>query len=439
VTLTGTIVNGFTSSQPPRDDRRGTTKRRTARDVLTPQALEELSRALGEPSWLAERRADAFEVFEKLELPDPKGEEWRYTDVRRFDFSRFAAPEPRASAPELSAHLADRGVVVADFATAVREHEDLLKEHFFTDVSVDEHKFTALHAAFHSDDLLVYVPRGVEVDIPIEVFRAVPGGGSTFPHTTIVVGETASLTFVDRFRSENFADPSLCSSVVEVEAGSGATVNYISLQEWGRGVQHFQTQRFTGYRDATVRSLAVNLGSAFARTQVESVLKGEGSFSEMLGLYFADTEQHFAQRTLQAHEAPHATSDLLYKGALKEKARSEYSGLIKVLRDAQGTDAYQANRNLVLSEDAIARSIPQLEIEANEVRCTHGATVAPVEEEHLFYLMSRGIDRLTAQKLIVFGFFGDVLDRIRVESLREELAQAIALKVEGGQNLEVAA
>jgi Fe-S cluster assembly protein SufD len=406
---------------------------------LTPDAVEALSRSRGEPSWLAERRSHAFEVFDKLELPDPKGDEWRYTDVRRFDFSRFAAPEPRSSVPEVPAEVAAKGVVVTDFATAVKEHEDLLKEHFFTEVAVDEHKFTALHAAFHSDDLLVYVPRGVDVEVPIEAYREISGGGSTFPHTTIVVEEAASLTFVDRFRSENLDEQSLCCSVVEVEARNGSTVNYISLQEWGRNVEHFQTQRFTGYRDTTVRSLAVNLGAGFARTQVESVLKGEGSFSEMLGLYFGDTDQHVAQRTLQAHEAPHATSDLLYKGALKDKARSEYSGLIKVLRGAQGTDAYQANRNLVLSEDAIARSIPQLEIEANEVRCTHGATVAPVEEEHLFYLMSRGIDRLTAQKLIVFGFFGDVLDRIRVQAVRDELAQAIAKKVEGEQDLEVAA
>jgi Fe-S cluster assembly protein SufD len=184
--------------------------------------------------------------------------------------------------------------------------------------------------------------------------------------------------------------------------------------------------------------LAVNLGSSFARTQVESVLKGEGSFSEMLGLYFADGDQHFAQRTLQSHNDEHTTSDLLYKGALKDKARSEYSGLIKVLPGAQGTDAYQANRNLVLSDDAMARSIPQLEIEANEVRCTHGATVSPVEEEHLFYLMSRGIDRVTAQKLIVFGFFGEVLDRIRVPSVRDQLSDAIGAKVEAGQHLEVA-
>lgn len=405
---------------------------------LTRDAVDRVAAATGEPGWLADRRAQAFDLFEKLDDPDPKGEEWRYVDVRGFDFTRFAAPVPRLEAPELPAALAAKGVVFADLATAAREHPDLLREHFFTEVPVDEHRFTALHGAFHSDGVLIYVPAGVEVDIPLEAMRRVDNGGSVFPHTTIVVEEQGSLTFVDRFGSEEFSDPALCASVVEVEAGRGATVNYISLQEWGRTVHHFQTQRFTGHRDATVRSLAVNLGSRFARTQVESVLKGEGSFSEMLGLYFADTNQHFAQRTLQSHNAEHATSDLLYKGALKEHSRSEYSGLIKVLKGAQGTDAYQANRNLVLSEEAMARSIPQLEIEANEVRCTHGATVSPVEEEHLFYLMSRGIDRVTAQRLIVFGFFGDVLDRIRVEQVREELSAAISAKVEGSRRLEVA-
>lgn len=400
---------------------------------LTRSAVEELARALDEPGWLTERRLHAFDLFEKLEMPDPKGEEWRYTDVRRFDLAGFAAPTP-VDRPELGA---PDGVLAVDFRTAARDHSDLLKEHFFTDVAVDEHKFTALHGAFHSDDVIIHVPKGTEVAEPIELAHTVQAGGSVFPHTTIVVEPQASVTIVDRFRSDESGDPSLCASVVEIEAHAGALVNYISLQEWGRNVHHFQTQRLTGHRDSTVRSLAVNLGARFARTQVESVLQGAGSFSEMLGLYFADRDQHFAQRTLQWHNAPNTTSDLLYKGALKEQTRSEYSGLIKVSVGAQGTDAYQANRNLVLSEEAIARSIPQLEIEANEVRCTHGATVSPVEEEHLFYLMSRGIDRVTAQKLVVFGFFGDVLDRIRVPSVRDDLAEAIAAKVEGEQELEV--
>lgn len=407
-------------------------------DTFTREAAERLSDSLGEPGWLAERRLQAFDIFEKLDLPDPKGEEWRYVDVRKFDFGQFSAPEPSTFPVGVAPELASKGVVFADFKTASRDHADLLKEHFFTEVSVEEHKFTALHAAFHSDDFFVYVPRGIELEIPLEVVHQVSGGGSVFPHTTIVVDEQASVTFVDRFESSAHDRSALCSSVVEVEARRGAIVNYISLQHWGRNTHHFQTQRFTGYRDSTVRSLAVNLGSTFARTQVESVLKGEGSFSEMLGLYFADGDQHFAQRTLQSHNDQHGTSDLLYKGALKDHARSEYSGLIKVLPGAQGTDAYQANRNLVLSDDAMARSVPQLEIEANEVRCTHGATVSPVEEEHLFYLMSRGIDRVTAQKLIVFGFFGEVLDRIRVPAVREQLSDAIGAKVEAGQHLEVA-
>jgi len=407
-------------------------------DQLTREAVDALSEALGEPGWLAERRVEAFEIYSKLELPDPKGEEWRYTDVRGFDFDRFSAPIPAGHDLTLDPGLAAEGVVFTDFRTALTDHADLLREHFFTEVPVDEHKFTALHGAFHSDGILVYIPRGIEIEVPFEMVRRVGSGGSVFPHTTIVVDERASLTFVDSFISEDYEADALCSSVVEVEARSGAMVNYISLQQWGRNVHHFQTQRFTGGRDSTVRSLAVNLGSTFARTQVESVLRGEGSFSEMLGLYFADADQHFAQRTLQEHNAPNATSDLLYKGALKQKSKSEYSGLIKVAKGAQGTDAYQANRNLTLSDEALARSIPQLEIEANEVRCTHAATVAPVEEEHLFYLMSRGIDRVTAQKLVVFGFFGEVLDRIRVPAVREELSAAISKKVEGEQRLEVA-
>lgn len=404
---------------------------------LTREAAETFSDRLGEPGWLVERRMQAFDLFEKLDMPDPKGDEWRYVDVRNFDFDRFAPPSVSRDAPKLSEDLASRGVVLADFRTAAKSYPDLLKDHFFTDVPVEEHKFTALHGAFLSEGILLHVPRGVEVTLPLELTHSVEPGGSVFPHVTVVVDEQASVTLVDSFRSPDSDEATICSSVVEVEAGRGATVNYISLQQWGKNVHHFQTQRFTGHRDSTVRSLVVNLGSTFARTQVESVLKGEGSFSEMLGLYFADADQHFAQRTLQSHNSPHTTSDLLYKGALKESSKSEYSGLIKVLKGAQGTDAYQANRNLVLSEDALARSIPQLEIEANEVRCTHGATVSPVEEEHLFYLMSRGIDRVTAQKLIVFGFFGEVLDRVLVPAVREELSEAISAKVEAGQRLEV--
>src|SRR5688500_13340730 len=187
-------------------------------DKLTKSAVEHLSQELGEPGWLAERRLVAFDLFEKLELPDPKGEEWRYVDVRRFDFDRFSAPIARRSAPGLPADLAAKGVVVTDFVTAAEKHPDLLKEHFFTEVPTDEHKFTALHAAFHSDGIIVYVPKGVEVELPFEALRRVEPGGSVFPHTTIVVDEMASVTFVDRFSSDDGDEAALCASVVDVEA-----------------------------------------------------------------------------------------------------------------------------------------------------------------------------------------------------------------------------
>src|ERR687896_411642 len=188
-----------------------------------------LSEELGEPGWLAERRIEAWDLFEKLDLPDPKSEEWRYTDVRGFGFDRFDAPRPRSSAPDVPVDLAERGVLAVDFSVAATRYPDLLRSHFFTEVPVDEHKFTALHGALHSDGVLCYVPAGVEVEMPLQIMRRVDEGGSTFPHTTVVVDENAALTLVDVFssaESEGESDgASLCSSVVEVEARRGATVN----------------------------------------------------------------------------------------------------------------------------------------------------------------------------------------------------------------------
>ena len=188
---------------------------------LTRPAVEALSAELHEPSWLLERRLDAFDIFEKLEDPDPKSEDWRYVDVRGFDFSAFAAPRPRSLALDVPEDLAKKGVIFTEMRTAVTDHPELVQEHFFTDVPVDEHKFTALHAAFFSEGVVLYVPPGVKVEFPLEVLRRVDSGGSTFPHTSIVVDENASLTFVDRFASDDAADPALCASVVEVEARRG--------------------------------------------------------------------------------------------------------------------------------------------------------------------------------------------------------------------------
>jgi Fe-S cluster assembly protein SufD len=244
-----------------------------------------------------------------------------------------------------------------------------------------------------------------------------------------VIEDEAEAFFADAYSSPTQEKQSFTSGVVELIVGNGAKLRYVQLQDWGRHVWNFMTERAILGRDATLNSLHVTLGSQFTKNSIGSHLRGENSLAEMLGIFFADGDQFFDHHTWQLHESPYATSDLEFKGALKDSARSVYSGLIKVSEGAQKTDAYQQNRNLVLSRNARADSIPNLEIGANDVRCTHGATVSQVVPEHVFYLQARGIPYTEAQKLIVEGFFRPVIDRIPFEEIQNFVEGAIARKV----------
>jgi Fe-S cluster assembly protein SufD len=206
-------------------------------------------------------------------------------------------------------------------------------------------------------------------------------------------------------------------------------VHYVALQRFGRGVRHLSMQKTIASRDADLDTLVVNLGGDLARVDLHAWLDGPGSRSDMLGLYFAERDQHFDHNTRQDHKSPHAESDLLYKGALYDSSRAVFRGIIRVHPGAQHTDAYQTNRNLLLSGEARADSLPNLEIEADDVKCSHGATVGQLDEEELFYLMARGIPRAQAERLVVFGFFGEVLARLPMPGVVEELREAIAAKI----------
>jgi Fe-S cluster assembly protein SufD len=400
--------------------------------------VESLSRALDEPSWLTERRLEAWGYYEKLELPREKDEPWRYTDLRRlgFDLEAFSPLEPNPHdaglALERDPKLEERGVVLLPLYNAIQTRPELVQRHLLTQGNPGQDIFTALHTALFSGGTFLYVPRGVDVEIPVEATRTLSQGGvGIFPHTLVVVEEGSSVVFLDRYRSDNLTQPSLSDAGVEIVAGAGSSVTFVAVQEYGRGVWHFGTQRALLGRDASFHSLVVTLGGTFSRAQVETTIGGEHGDVQMLGVYFAEADQHFDMRTLQDHAAPRSTSDLLYKGALRDKSHTVYSGLIRVQPGAEKTDAYQANRNLVLSDDAKADSKPELEILNNDVRCTHGSTVGQVDDEQLFYLESRGISRENAQRLIVEGFFEDVINRVRVEAVREVLHEAIARKLAG--------
>ncbi|MDQ4149309.1 MAG: Fe-S cluster assembly protein SufD [Actinomycetota bacterium] len=404
--------------------------------------VEDLSAALGEPGWVLDHRLQAWDTFTKMELPGEKEEPWRYTNLAmlRLKLDRFspvrsdqirprspseapAVPEGRSARIDLTSGgasvacedptLESKGVVVTDLASAMREHEELVRKHLFSEASSDSHIFTALHAALFSGGAFVYVPRGVTVELPIDVQVHVEDPAVAFmPHNLVIVEEGGELCVLEHFVSGAIPSDSLSNSALEVIARQASRVFVTTIEDFGERVWHFQQQRFAAAKDANLKSLVLTLGGRFSRSEISAALRGEGIGVQMLGLYLASGKQHFDFRTLQDHVAPHCTSDLLFKGALRDESRAVYSGLIHVRPGGAGTDAYQTNRNLVLSDRAKADSKPELEIENNDVRCSHAASVGQINEEEVFYLQARGIDRAQAERLIVQGFFEEVLGRL---------------------------
>jgi Fe-S cluster assembly protein SufD len=433
-------------------------------DTLTRFDEAALPAPPGDPTALRDLRKRALEAFRTLPVPSQETEEWRYTDLTAVDLDGFDPFAPGRAAANLdevdegvlaavgeigeraglliqhnsetaTTHLdpdaGRRGVRFESIDHALRAHPDLVADRLHRLVPADRTKLTALHAAFRTGGSFVLVPRGVRVEQPLQAVTYLDADGTAlFPHTILVVEEGASLTFIDRLVSPALGS-ALSDAVVEIYAGPGAHVRYVSLQDWGSGVTHLSVQRAEVGRDADVRSLAVAFGADLSRTEVESILSGPGGHSEMLGVYFTDGSQHFDHRSLQDHVAPHCTSDLLYKGALKDASRVVYSGLIHIAPGAVRSDAFQTNRNIVLSERAKADSIPNLEIENNDVRCSHAASVGPVSDDEVFYLQTRGIPRDEAERLIVTGFFQEVLDRVPLEEVRGALERAIVAELKG--------
>jgi len=420
--------------------------------AFTIEAVEELASLHGEPEWVRARRREAFAAYERLPMPSRSDEEWRRTDIRGLDLGAFEAFErgdgsaptdpiedtagvlrQRGSEPgvvELDPAVAARGVMLMPLSRAVTEHADLVRPHLFSEARPDRDKFSALHAALFSGGTFLYVPDGVAVERPlISQFWSSGGGAAVLPHTLIVAGRGSSFNYLDEYLSPDLDRPALTSGSAEVIAGEGANVGYLSLQRWGRHAWQFADQRVRAERDATVRLVAVGLGGRFAKNRIEATLAGPGASAELKALFFGSGQQFFDFHTLQEHRVGNTTSDLLFKGALRDEARSVYAGLIRIDPGASRSDAYQANRNLLLSKAARAHSIPMLEILNNDVRCTHGATVAPVDPEHLFYLESRGIPAATAERMIVHGFFGEVLDRIPVQQARDLVEHELEARI----------
>ena len=422
----------------------------------TGSPVETLSQAKGEPEWMLDLRRKAWRFFEEIPWPTGTEETWRRTKLTGFRLEEFrptTGVKPEGGLPddvakslqeiesigslafvdaavqhrELDPGLSAKGVIFTDLDTAVREHPDLVQKHFNSVVGTDENKFTALHYALWNSGTFLYVPRNVVIDRPLQaVIGQRPGKSAGLHHTMVITEEAAVVTLAEDFVG---ADGGMLDGAVELVSGPASQLHYLHLQNLADTAWNFSTQRMHLKRDSLLRYFVGSWGSRLTKAWINMEMVGQGSQGELLGLYFPGGRQHLDHHTNQLHKAPNASSDLLMKGALKDRARSVYQGYIKVYPSAQKTNAYQANRNLMLSKLARADSIPGLEIEADDVRCTHGATVGQVPDEYVFYLMARGLSRTNAERMIVQGFFEEVLDRIPVEGVRNKLENEIARKL----------
>ena len=415
---------------------------------------------------MREWRLEAWRRYEGLPGPSGHEEEWRRTDLSllRMDDAlpyaaspldgqppsqwpralRSLAPADKELAGSLVQHesetiqdaldeeLASRGVIWCSLDRAVSERPDLVQRYLLSrEVPGPHEKFIALHAALLSGGTFLYVPRDLDVTLPLRstVTMSVPGL-AVFPHTLVVAEAGSHVTLIEEHFSEEAGESAFSNALAEIHAKEGASVRYVHIQRWGEHVRNLNFLRSFQERGSSVTSMVVGLGGGVSKGHVEAFLNGEEAASHMFGVFLPGGSQHFDYVTLQDHVGAHSISELLYKAAVKDRAHSLYYGVTRVHRSARQSSAYQESRNLLLDEGAKADATPVLEIEAFDVvRCGHGATVGPVDEEQLFYMMCRGLPERDAERMIVEGFLQQVLERMPGESVRDRVTEAVQRKL----------
>jgi Fe-S cluster assembly protein SufD len=388
-------------------------------------------------------RTEALERYRALPVPATTEEHWRFTDLKGFDPDAFATnghvpgtvPRTRPAGTMLDidaagvAHVTEAGIEIERAPDGVAFEP--LAEHprLGTLVGPDE-KFAAHNLAMWKSGLLVVVPRGLVLERPLYVrLTNTAPSGSLFWRLLVVAEPGSNFSLIEEYVSASPELPGYANAAVELFVEQGAKLEYVSLQNFSRETWHFASHHAHVERDAELDWVAGGFGSKNGKVWIQNDLAGPGATSRVTGAYFADGVQHLDYDTFQRHVAPHTTSDFAFKGALRDRASTVWRGMIRVEEDAQKTNAYQENRNLLLSPKAHVDSIPGLEILANDVRCTHGTTQGRIDREQLFYLMARGLPRAEAERLIVRGFFTDVLDRIALDPVREALGEALEARI----------
>jgi len=424
---------------------------------FTAEVFESFLQTRNEPDWVTRRRREAFELFQTLESGELDPEEWKRVPLRAFRPEKFKL-QPEVAAPSglttlmqdraefagavihldghclrqsISDSLQEKGVLFGDLATLVRTHGDQLRPHLATrGVTAETDRFSAWHAAFWTGGTVLYVPRGVTVEEPLYSLIGLSRDQTAdFSHTLVILEDDAEATLLEETSSESATTGGLHVGAVELLLSREARLRYVQLQNWNSKTWHFAHQCGRVESSGSLQWTVGGLGAKLAHIHQDVHLDGRGAEAQVNGVTFATAKQTLSYYTQQSHNAPDTHSDLLYKDVLRDRARVIWRGMIKVEAAAQQTDGYQRNDSLLLSPTSRCDAIPGLEIEADDVRCTHGATAGRVDDEQVFYAMCRGLTEYEAMHMIVRGFFQTVTDRIPVELVRETLDKAVEHKL----------
>jgi len=445
-------------------------------NTITRARVDNIATQNSEPNWLKEARLEAWETYLQTPMPNSRDEDWRRTEIDALDLSKLNALDLHAPAQkeqpkklpswfqsalthiepvafiaeaqdssfasDMSEDLQAKGVVFETIEQALAKHQELIAPYLTKQPTPEvEGKFGLMNKALFNSGIFLFVPKGVVIDgaFLTLLHATLPKGDqgvATFARVIVVAGDSSRLNLVNVLssdgRSKGQAEPpaySLANTSIEVHVGQNAKVNYVELQNFGRDIFAVTGNYNHVARDGVFNGLTVGLGGGQLKSDLNTVLSATGAASDIQGVVLGAANEHFSFNTIQEHASPDTSSNINFKVALKDTSSSVYQGIIKVNKIAQRTNAFQSNKNLLLGNEARADSIPKLEILADDVKCSHGATVGPVDREQIFYLMSRGVSASAAEELIVSGFFRQVLETCTISGATDWIFDLVAKKI----------